>query len=528
MTNSHSESMRARSSSVVVETSSSSKAESKMHGAKHDEDEAMDRRSRRQSMPNFSRSSAALASSSVGSAPFTHIRSFDEVQRKFGAGGGGSYELQQHEVSVPGKPPVHQPRRSNVYRVKIVTLGERCTGKSCILKRFCENVFVGHASAPGGGGLGRRKSLAASMPSSQKGSGAGDGGGAGIVSTYMETIGVDYGVKDVGVPRTDKFIRINMYDLAGGREYYEIRKEFYDDAQGLLLCYDPRRRETFERLEQWLLEVDTNISPAGSGGLGSSAPGVVCATKVRFRLRYHDSVVRSPLLLLSLHGLLLLLPLANADSLLCCVHTLLRLTTNSNINNTPTQKHTHTHTHTHTHLSRYAFLFKQSDVIESGGHDVVSRNEAEEWASRRGFMFFEVSSLSGQNVHAMFWAFLSAVIDIVPGADASLRERTAQHALVQCADAGITAPLRLEIKAKRDSVNTPSWMMSASDTVDHSPSSMLLRPRGTDLRRASYGGQQIQTRTRSREKSAGGGPSSTTRSNNNNNNGIRRPGLLSR
>lgn len=268
--------MRSRSSSVVVEASSS-KVESTVNGARLNNNDAVhevsERRSRRQSMPNCSKSSGALEPSSTSTAPFTHIRSFDEVRRKFG-GRGESYEVQQQDasVSVPGKPSTHQPRRSNVYRMKIVTLGERCTGKSCILKRFCENVYVGHASLAGAGGLGRRKSLATTSTRSQRSSGAGAG--------YLETIGVDYGVKDVGVPKTDKFVRINMYDLAGGREYYEIRREFYDDAQGLLLCYDPRRRETFERLEQWLLEVDTNLSSAGSDGLGSSAPGVVCATKV--------------------------------------------------------------------------------------------------------------------------------------------------------------------------------------------------------------------------------------------------------
>lgn len=158
---------------------------------------------------------------------------------------------------------------------------------------------------------------------------------------------------------------------------------------------------------------------------------------------------------------------------------------------------------------------EQSDIVESGGQDVVSRDEAQEWASRRGFMFFEVSSLSGQNVQAMFWAFLSAVIDIVPGADGNLRERIAQHALVECADAGIKAPLRLEMKVKRD---VDALWMSASD---HSSSSM---PRGSELRRASCAGHQMQTRTRSREKSresASGELSSTTRSN-----GFRlRPGL---
>ena len=143
----------------------------------------------------------------------------------------------------------NQPRRSNVYRIKIVTLGDRRTGKTCVLKRFCENVFPGGSRDKAGN------------------------------EVYLETIGVDYGVKDISVPGTENYLRMNMYDLAGGREYYEVRREFYSDAQGLILNYDPMQRKSFENLGEWIHEY--NMNSALSGGNGpAQVPVVLCATKV--------------------------------------------------------------------------------------------------------------------------------------------------------------------------------------------------------------------------------------------------------
>ena len=56
-------------------------------------------------------------------------------------------------------------------------------------------------------------------------------------------------VKVSGTP-----VRVNFFDFAGGPEYYDIRNEFYKDAQAGLLVYDVSARETFEALANWLEE----------------------------------------------------------------------------------------------------------------------------------------------------------------------------------------------------------------------------------------------------------------------------------
>jgi len=82
----------------------------------------------------------------------------------------------------------------DVVRVKVISMGEAGVGKSCIIKRYCEEQFV---------------------------------------TRYISTIGVDYGVKAVTVDGVEA--KVNFWDLAGHPEFFEVRNEFYKDTQGVPL-----------------------------------------------------------------------------------------------------------------------------------------------------------------------------------------------------------------------------------------------------------------------------------------------------
>mmetsp|Transcript_43194 Transcript_43194/g.115551 ORF Transcript_43194/g.115551 Transcript_43194/m.115551 type:complete len:94 (-) Transcript_43194:1107-1388(-) len=81
--------------------------------------------------------------------------------------------------------------KKNVVRVKVISMGEAGCGKSCLIKRYCEEKFI---------------------------------------AKYISTIGVDFGVKSVAMENQQ--MKVNFWDLAGGQEYFEVRNEFYKDAQG--------------------------------------------------------------------------------------------------------------------------------------------------------------------------------------------------------------------------------------------------------------------------------------------------------
>jgi DnaJ family protein C protein 27 len=124
-------------------------------------------------------------------------------------------------------------------RVKIVSVGSENTGKSCLIKRYCEGRFV---------------------------------------SKYITTIGVDYGVKPVQV--LGHTAKVNFFDTSGGDEYKDIRVEFYGDAQAAVVVYDVTNRRSFAELDSWLEEANRYNCPLSKLHKSGDAPFVIlCANK---------------------------------------------------------------------------------------------------------------------------------------------------------------------------------------------------------------------------------------------------------
>ena len=117
-------------------------------------------------------------------------------------------------------------------RIKVISVGSGGSGKSCLIKRYCEERFV---------------------------------------SKYIATIGVDYGVKPVNVDGVD--VRVNFWDLSGDGEFFEVRNEFYKDAQGIILVYDVSNRASFEECDNWLTEASKY------GADPTKTPCVLCGNK---------------------------------------------------------------------------------------------------------------------------------------------------------------------------------------------------------------------------------------------------------
>lgn len=212
--------------------------------------------------------------------------------RDSGISTGGSYS------NVFGPAPSVPEKQLDFPRIKILMLGNANVGKSCFVKRYCEDRFV---------------------------------------TKYIPTIGIDYGVKtvpiraaevakykllestsnkdaetkkgswhgggsDVIAGATPAAVRINFWDVAGGSEALEIRNEFYGSAQGIFLMYDVRDSGSFNALDSWWEEASQYIplvrgatpsvgiansttanTPAGKvvGNCGSVPPILIlCANKV--------------------------------------------------------------------------------------------------------------------------------------------------------------------------------------------------------------------------------------------------------
>eukprot|EP00049_Salpingoeca_infusionum_P003472 m.66828 g.66828 ORF g.66828 m.66828 type:complete len:297 (+) comp12144_c1_seq3:170-1060(+) len=128
------------------------------------------------------------------------------------------------------KLPTMKPMR----RVKMLVLGAPGTGKSCLIKRYCEKRFV---------------------------------------KKYIPTIAIDYGVTTYET--TPETIRVNLFDTAGAPEFSSARTEFLPNTQAFVLVFDVTRKESFQNLLQCIIEVQDQL---GTNAL-HEVPVVVCGNK---------------------------------------------------------------------------------------------------------------------------------------------------------------------------------------------------------------------------------------------------------
>ena len=100
------------------------------------------------------------------------------------------------------------------YIFKIVLIGDTCVGKSCILVRFSDDVFV---------------------------------------ENYVTTIGVDFRFKTMIVK--NKIAKIQIWDTAGQERYRSITTAYYRGAASIIICCDSTNKDSFYNINNWIDEI---------------------------------------------------------------------------------------------------------------------------------------------------------------------------------------------------------------------------------------------------------------------------------
>ena len=96
------------------------------------------------------------------------------------------------------------------YSFKVLIIGDSSVGKSCILKRCCENLFTEYSAA---------------------------------------TIGVDYSSRLMMV---DSMVcRLNIWDTAGQEKFGNLTANYYRGATGAMLVFDLGSRDSFVHIKTW-------------------------------------------------------------------------------------------------------------------------------------------------------------------------------------------------------------------------------------------------------------------------------------
>lgn len=98
---------------------------------------------------------------------------------------------------------------------KILIIGESGVGKSSLMLRFTDNDFD---------------------------------------QDQALTIGVDFKTKIINIDGVN--IKLAIWDTAGQERFRTLTPSYYRDAQGAILVYDVTKRNTFDKLESWLNELE--------------------------------------------------------------------------------------------------------------------------------------------------------------------------------------------------------------------------------------------------------------------------------
>ncbi|KAL5016872.1 hypothetical protein ScPMuIL_006461 [Solemya velum] len=100
---------------------------------------------------------------------------------------------------------------------KLLIIGDSGAGKSCLLLRFCENVFPEH---------------------------------------HITTIGVDYKICVLEIE--GEKVKLQIWDTAGQERFRTITSTYYRGAHGVIVVYDVTDGASFANVKTWLKEIDQN------------------------------------------------------------------------------------------------------------------------------------------------------------------------------------------------------------------------------------------------------------------------------
>lgn len=103
------------------------------------------------------------------------------------------------------------------YLLKYLIIGNSGVGKSCLLLRYADDEYS---------------------------------------DKHIITIGVDFKIKSLTVD--GQKVKTNIWDTAGQERFKNITVSYYKGAAGVMLVYDITDMESFNKLNEWLIEIEKN------------------------------------------------------------------------------------------------------------------------------------------------------------------------------------------------------------------------------------------------------------------------------
>ena len=122
--------------------------------------------------------------------------------------------------------------KSFIYKVCVV--GDGGVGKTSMVLRYCENTFK---------------------------------------ENYIMTIGSNFSTKQVALEEYPNYlVKLQLWDLAGQKHFSFVRPPFYRGATAIVYVFDLTRRNSFQNVLDWKVEVEKVI--------GDGKPSVLVGNKI--------------------------------------------------------------------------------------------------------------------------------------------------------------------------------------------------------------------------------------------------------
>lgn len=109
------------------------------------------------------------------------------------------------------------------YRFKFILLGDVSVGKTCIATKFINNTFQ---------------------------------------ENYVCTVGVEFKVKTLNLT-ANTIVDLQVWDTCGQEKYRTLTRQYYRDANGIMLIFDLTNPNSFNEVENWIGEIRNNFPTKG-------------------------------------------------------------------------------------------------------------------------------------------------------------------------------------------------------------------------------------------------------------------------
>jgi small GTP-binding protein len=105
------------------------------------------------------------------------------------------------------------------YIFKIIIVGDEAVGKTCLVKRYSENIFP--------------------------------------IKSY-QTIGVDFSIKELSLD--DKLVKLQIWDFGGQEHYRHFQYSFCEGSDGAIISFDLSNPNSCNNLEKWQSFIKESLS----------------------------------------------------------------------------------------------------------------------------------------------------------------------------------------------------------------------------------------------------------------------------